>query len=123
MEVEVGGIDFSVWKIHLKALAQPEIGDRIVAYPDLDLEFRVIPKNALAKPHREEALGRNENEISSEEYDKGDNIFIDKRLFREKMRLTNAGKKGGVIIDRGQKMEFRGGDLLLIYLSMGGFEK
>ena len=58
-----------------------------------------------------------------EEYDKDDNIFIDKRLFREKMRLTNEVKKVGVIIDRGQKMEFRGGDLLLIYVSMGGFEK
>ena len=119
----MGGIDFSVWKIHLKALAQPEVGDRIIVYPDLDLEFRVIPKNTLAKPHREEALGRNENEISSEEYDKDDNIFIDKRLFREKMWLTNEVKKVGVIIDRGAKMEFRGGDLLLIYVSMGGFEK
>ena len=39
------------------------------------------------------------------------------------MRLTNEVKKVGVIIDRGQKMEFRGGDLLLIYVSMGGFEK
>lgn len=104
-------------------MTHPEVGDKVVSYPDLDLDFKVIPKNTLSKPHRDEALGRNENEISSEEYDKDDNIFIDKRLFREKMRLTNEVKKVGVIIDRGQKMEFRGGDLLLIYVSMGGFEK
>ena len=68
-------------------------------------------------------LGRDEKDISSDEYDKDDDVYIDKRIFREKMRLTNEVKKVGVIIDRGQKMEFRGGDILLIYVSMGGFEK
>ena len=39
------------------------------------------------------------------------------------MVLTNEVKKVGVIIDRGQRMEFRPGDELIIYVSMGGFEK
>lgn len=39
------------------------------------------------------------------------------------MVLTNEVKKVGVIIDRGQCMEFRPGDELIIYVSMGGFEK
>ena len=39
------------------------------------------------------------------------------------MVLTNEVKKVGVIIDRGQRMEFRPEDELIIYVSMGGFEK
>jgi len=39
------------------------------------------------------------------------------------MPLTNEIKKVGVIIDRGQTMEFRSGDELIVYISMGGFEK
>lgn len=41
----------------------------------------------------------------------------------KEMVLTNEVKKIGVIIDRGQKMEFRPGDELIVYVSMGGFEK
>ena len=41
----------------------------------------------------------------------------------KQMVLTNEVKKIGVIIDRGQKMEFRPGDELIVYVSMGGFEK
>ena len=41
----------------------------------------------------------------------------------KEMVLTNEVKKVGVIIDRGQKMEFRPGDELIVYVSMGGFEK
>lgn len=40
--VEVGGIDFSVWKIHLKALHNPVCGDEIVFYPDINISFRVV---------------------------------------------------------------------------------
>jgi hypothetical protein len=29
----------------------------------------------------------------------------------------------GVIIDRSQEMQFRAGDQIIIYVSMGGFEK
>ena len=39
------------------------------------------------------------------------------------MVLTNEVKKVGVIIDRSQTMEFRPDDELIIYVSMGGFEK
>jgi len=42
---------------------------------------------------------------------------------RPLVALTNEVKKVGVIIDRGQCMEFRAGDELIIYVSMGGFEK
>ena len=87
------------------------------------MDFRVIPKNTLAKAKKEELLGRQEKDVSSDEYDKNEDAYIDKRMFREKMGLSNEVKKVGVIIDRGQKMEFRGGDIMLIYVSMGGFEK
>ena len=39
------------------------------------------------------------------------------------MVLTNEITKVGVIIDRGERMEFRPRDELIIYVSMGGFEK
>lgn len=90
-----------MWKIHLKAQNYPEVGDEICNYPDLNIDFRVIPKNTMAKPNKEELLGRDEKEISSDEYDKDEDVYIDKRLFREKMCLTNEVKKVGVIIDRG----------------------
>ena len=77
------------------------MGDQVCSYPDLDLDFRIIPKNTLAGPNKEELLGRDEKDLSSDEYDKEDAVYIDKRLFREKMRLTNEVKKVGVIIDRG----------------------
>ena len=70
-----------------------------------------------------ELLGRDEKDVSSDEYDKDEDVYIDKRIFREKMCLTHEVKKVGVIIDRGSCMEFRGGDILIIYVSMGGFEK
>lgn len=37
--------------------------------------------------------------------------------------LSNEVKRIGVIIERGQSMEFRAGDELIIYVSMGGWEK
>ena len=40
-----------------------------------------------------------------------------------KERLVNEVKKMGVIIDRGMEMQLRAGDQMVIYVSMGGFEK
>ena len=37
--------------------------------------------------------------------------------------LVNEVKKVGVIIDRGLPVQVRSGDQLIVYLSMGGFEK
>ena len=42
----------------------------------------MIPKNTLDKPKNEELLGRDEKDISSDEYDKDDDVYIDKRIFR-----------------------------------------
>ena len=78
-------------------------------YPDLNMELRVIPQNTLAKKSTLEGL---EDETEDE-------LELEQKL----MVLTNEVKKVGVIIDRGQKMEFRPGDELIIYVSMGGFEK
>lgn len=80
--VEVGGIDFSVWKIFLKALYRP-LTTESKYYSDINVSFRNCPKELMV------------NEV----------------------------KKVGVIIDRGQEMQFRGGDQLIVYVSMGGFEK
>lgn len=67
--VEVGGTDFSVFKIYMQALTYPNTADETVFYPDLNMSFRVIPKNQRPKPTKEEMLGRNESDISFEEFD------------------------------------------------------
>ena len=38
-------------------------------------------------------------------------------------KLCNEVKRTGFLIDRGQKIELRAGDMLTLYVSMGGFEK
>lgn len=108
----MGGIDFSVWKIHLKAKNFPEVGGQPVLYPDLGLEFKVIPLNTLAK---RSTIGGLEDETDEE--------MLDEAGQRRQMVLTNEVKKVGVIIDRGQRLQFRPGDELIIYVSMGGFVK
>lgn len=50
-------------------------------------------------------------------------INIALRVVNSCPELVNEVKRVGVIIDRGQEMQFRGGDQLIIYVSMGGFEK
>jgi hypothetical protein len=35
----------------------------------------------------------------------------------------NEVKRSGFLIDRGSDLEVRAGDTLIVYLSMGGFEK
>ena len=37
--------------------------------------------------------------------------------------LINEVKKVGVIIDRGQELQVRGGDVIIVYVCMGGFQK
>lgn len=79
----MGGIDFSVWKIFLRALYKP-ICQESKYYQDINVTFKCCT-------HKE--------------------------------TLVNEVKKVGVIIDRGQEMQFKGGDQLIVYVSMGGFEK
>ena len=105
----MGGIDFSVWKIHLQAKSHPEAGDKAVFYADLNTSFRVIPVNAVPVKEKPEGF---EDETDDD---------LDVKTYQ--VQLTNEVKKVGVIIDRGQCMEFRAGDELIIYVSMGGFEK
>jgi hypothetical protein len=81
-QVEVGGIDFSVWKIYLRALYK--CGEESVDYPEINMALKVVNSG---------------------------------------QQLVNEVKRVGVIIDRGQEMQFRGGDQLIIYVSMGGYEK
>ena len=86
----MGGIDFSVWKIHLQAKASPEQGNEAVFYPDLNMSLKVIPLNTIAKKERIDGL---EDETDEEDLDEAGQ--------RKKMVLTNEVKKVGVIIDRG----------------------
>lgn len=80
--VEVGGIDFSVWKLYLTALSRPDCVINGVYYSDINFTLKVTDSD-----------------------------------------LVNEVKKVGVIIDRGQELQMRAGDRLIIYLSMGGYTK
>ena len=60
--IEVGGIDFSVWKIHLKALNFPEVGNASVFYSDLGLELKVVPLNTLTRKSTVEGLDEETDE-------------------------------------------------------------
>ena len=42
-EIEVGGIDFSVWKIYLRAKRQP-VTTEIRTYSDINVSFQVTNK-------------------------------------------------------------------------------
>jgi len=42
-KIDVGGIDFSVWKIFCKALSNPKTLET-VNYSDLNLKFKVVAK-------------------------------------------------------------------------------
>ena len=87
------------------------------------MNFRIIPKNMRAKPRREDMLGREEADVSIDYYDPVEDMMVPKSFVSQRMNLTNEVKKMGVIIDRGAPMEFRSGDILIVYISMGGFEK
>ena len=41
----------------------------------------------------------------------------------KKQELTNEVKRSGFLIDRGSRLELREGDFVIVYVSMGGFEK
>jgi len=97
-----------VWKVHLSAKNYPEVGSQSVLYADLNTELKVIPLNTMAKQSIVEGFEED---------------TIDEMSARKQMVLTNEVKKVGVIIDRGQCMQFRPGDELIVYISMGGFEK
>ena len=51
VQIEVGGIDFSVWKIHLQAKEYPETSDPVF-YADLNIELRIIAANTIAKKNK-----------------------------------------------------------------------
>lgn len=85
IQIEVGGIDFSVWKIHLQAKHQPEIVEPVF-YPDLNIELSVIPSNSVQKDAAPLGL--------EDETDLDDEVA-------PQVILTNEVKKVGVIIDRG----------------------
>ena len=51
-------------------------------------------------------------------------LNIEIRVCDSKVKgLCNEVKRTGFLIDRGAPLELRGGDILLLYVSMGGFEK
>eukprot|EP00347_Sterkiella_histriomuscorum_P020090 403339144 len=107
--VEVGGIDFSVWKVQLKALNKPLLPYKY--YNELNLGIKNIGSQSTSffgcGPSRK-CSGQNEEEYSSQQ---------------NSQVISNEVKRSGFLIDRGQDIEVRGGDTLIVYLSMGGFEK
>ena len=42
---------------------------------------------------------------------------------RKEKGICNEVKRSGFLIDRGAPIEVRGGDIVILYVSMGGFEK
>ncbi|CDW85380.1 UNKNOWN [Stylonychia lemnae] len=82
-KVEVGGIDFSVWKVQLRAKKNPL--QEYKFYKDLNMGIRIEKDQSLS--------------------------------------IINEIKRSGYLIDKGQDIELRSGDFLLVYVSMGGFEK
>lgn len=97
MFVEVGGIDFSVWKIHLRALQNPAVGDQIVFYSDLNISLRVIPKHILS------LQDSTYDSFVLAESSESDGLLAITRNTKQRKRitLTNEVKKLGVLIDRG----------------------
>ena len=80
MKVEVGGIDFSVWRIVMKA--KRNCACEYKFYDELKIGVRVASEN-----------------------------------------ITNEVKRLEFLIDMGRDVELRGGDTLVLYVSMGGYEK
>jgi len=83
VKVEIGGIDFSVWKIQLKA--KRNCLEEVKYYEELRVEIKVANER--------------------------------------KQEITNEVKRTGFLIDRGSRIELREGDQVIVYVSMGGFEK
>ena len=83
VKVEVGGIDFSVWKIHLRVKARC-IKAAYKHYFDLRMGVHI------------RALGG---------------------------QTCNEVKRRGFLIDRGEDLQLSPKDELIVYISLGGFEK
>lgn len=50
-------------------------------------------------------------------------LNLDIKIARSNEKVTNEIKRKGFLIDRGTTLELRSGDTLIVYVSMGGFEK
>lgn len=94
--VEVGGIDFSVWKIHLKALSSPAVNDKVVFYHDLNISFRVVPKDLISRPGDSDF-----DSFVVADGESDDMLSITRNVKQKKLILVNEVKKLGVLIDRG----------------------
>ena len=76
----------------MQAKSYPTCGDEAVFYNDLNIEFKVIPLNTVAKKEMPPGL-----EDETDEDFEGETPGGPSKL----MVLTNEVKKVGVIIDRG----------------------
>ena len=84
--IEVGGIDFSVWRLHLEALKIDLAKEKTSFsqfYSDLNQVITTVQRGCL----------------------------------------NTEVKRTGFLIDRGNSIEVRPGDTLIVYVSMGGFDK
>ena len=104
--VEVGGIDFSVWRLHLTALPPPS-----TTTPCLSSSCCSCPSSSSSST------------ASSKCYQYYPELSMGVRIVNKKAPLVNEVKRKGFLIDRGRDVEVREGDEMVVYISMGGYEK
>ena len=115
-EVEVGGIDFSVWRVKLEARDLKEKSKSLICRCfrrctggtcSLCIDKEDQPQETIAIHHK-----------FYSDLNMGISIVSDPSI-----PTINEVKRSGFLIDRGLDLELRPGDTLVVYVSMGGFEK
>ena len=115
-EVEVGGIDFSVWRVKLEARDLKEKSKSLICRC-----FRRCTGGTCSLCTDEEDQPQETKAIHQKFYsdlNMGISIVSDPSI-----PTINEVKRTGFLIDRGLDLELRPGDTLVVYVSMGGFEK
>lgn len=115
-QVEVGGIDFSVWRIQLEARDLKDKSKSLICR----CFRRCAGQCSLCNDEEDQAIA-NKKAIHHKFYpdlNMGISIVSDPSI-----PTINEVKRSGFLIDRGLDLELRPGDTLVVYVSMGGFEK
>ena len=115
-QVEVGGIDFSVWRVLLEARDLKDKSKSLICRC-----FRRCADASCSLCNDEEDQPQVSKAIHHKFYsdlNMGISIVSDPSI-----PTINEVKRTGFLIDRGLDLELRPGDTLVVYVSMGGFEK
>jgi hypothetical protein len=80
----------------LKALSSPAVNDKVVFYHDLNISFRVVPKDLMSRPGDSDF-----DSFVVADGESDDMLSITRNVKQKKLMLVNEVKKLGVLIDRG----------------------